>query len=122
MAEEERPHPHTFEGDKIQLDIAYHFPEDSRLIFSDNIAIQHSATEFTITFAQVRQPIVQDIEELKVIQSVRADVVARVVLTPTKMLEFIRAMKDNWAIFENKMKALMETRTDVNKPEIPTDR
>ncbi|HYJ88232.1 MAG TPA: DUF3467 domain-containing protein [Pyrinomonadaceae bacterium] len=94
----------------LTLNIIHRFPEGVGLTFSDNIAVQHTPSEFTITFAQVRQPLLQQLSDYEKIETIDAEVVARIVLTPTKMLEFIKSLQDNWKIYQRRMKALMEAK------------
>jgi len=94
----------------LTLNIVHRFPEGVGLTFSDNIAVQHTPSEFTITFAQVRQPLLQQLSDYEKIETIDAEVVARIVLTPTKMLEFIKSLQDNWKIYQRRMKALMEAK------------
>lgn len=104
------------EEDTVTLNIIHHFPEGLQLTFIDNIAVQHTPTEFTITFAQVRQPLVSSASEYDAIKDIRADVVARIVLTPAKMVELIKTLQENWGMYQRRMKALVEAR----KPNVGT--
>ena len=95
--------------ESITLNIVHNFPPDVRLTFVDNILVQHTPTEFTITFAQVRQPIAQTVSDYETLESIPAEVVARIVLTPAKMREFMTSLQENWSIFQRRIKKLMET-------------
>lgn len=117
MADEKRP-DETSGDEQVSLNIVHHFPEDSRLTFSDNVAIQHTPTEFTITFAQVRQPLVATASEYDTMTTIRADVVARIVLTPAKMLEFIQSLQENWRLYGQRMKAIVEAKRNVDSTKV----
>jgi hypothetical protein len=52
---------------------------------------------------------------------ITAEVVARLVLTPAKMLELIEALQENWSIYQRRMKALMEAKRNVGTTESPTN-
>ncbi len=117
MADEKRPEE-TSGDEQVSLNIVHHFHEDSRLTFSDNVAIQHTPTEFTITFAQVRQPLVATASEYDTMTTIRADVVARIVLTPAKMLEFIQSLQENWRLYGQRMKAIVEAKRNVGITEL----
>jgi len=106
--------PDVGEDETITVQIVPHIPEDSRLIFADNVAVQHTPTEFTITFAQVRQPLVQKSSEYEGMTTIRADVVARIVITPAKMVEFIKAVQENWGMYQRRMKAFVEAKGNVS--------
>jgi hypothetical protein len=105
------------DDETITLNIEHHFPECLNLTFSDNIAVQHTQNEFTITFAQVRQPLVARMSEYEKIDKITAEVVARIVLTPAKMVELIKALQENWTLYQRRMKAIMEARSNVGTVE-----
>jgi ABC-type uncharacterized transport system ATPase subunit len=105
----------------ITFNIVHHFPEGVNLTFADNIAVQHTPSEFTITFAQVRQPLVGKTSDYDKIETIPAEVVARIVLTPAKMVEFLKALQENWSIYQRRMKALMEAKSNVGTTETAQD-
>lgn len=113
MAEDERPN----DDETISMNIVHHFPEGVDLTFCDNIAIQHTPSEFTITFSQVRQPILASSSEYATIKTIPAEVVARIVLTPPKMAEFIASLQENWGIYQRRMKAIIEARKHAGTTE-----
>ncbi len=76
------------------------------LIFSDAIAIQHTDSEFTITFSQIQQPLIFEESDYEGLDTVEAKVMARIVLTPKRMGEFIQSLSTNWKIFEARMKKI----------------
>ena len=104
------------EEERITLNIVHHFPEGLQLTFSDNIAVQHTPSEFTITFAQVQQPLVTKASDYDDMETIKAEVVARIVLTPSKMAEFIQTLQENWGMYQRRMKALIEAK-NVNATE-----
>jgi Protein of unknown function (DUF3467) len=94
--------------ERITLNIVHHFPDNVPLTFADNVAVQHTPSEFTITFAQVRQPLVAKMSEYDKLENIRADVVARIVLTPSKLVELIQALQENLGIYKRRMQALKD--------------
>jgi hypothetical protein len=100
--------PDVDDFDTLAVKVVPHIAEDLRLLFSDSILVQHTPTEFTITFAQVRQPIITDAAGFEGLTEIRADVVARIVLTPAKMAEFIKALRENWGLYQRRIKKLVE--------------
>lgn len=117
MADEPKPPDDLSEDEQISLNIVHHFPENLPLVFSDNVAIQHTPSEFIVTFSQVRQPLVGKAEDYEKMESIRADVVARIVLTPAKMAEFLQALQANWRTYERRIKALMAKTQNVGTPD-----
>jgi hypothetical protein len=100
--------PDVGDDETLALRVVPHFPEDSRLTFADNISVQHTPSEFTITFAQIRQPLVTQSADYEGMADIRADVVARIVLTPSRMADLIKVLRENWALYQRRMKALLE--------------
>jgi hypothetical protein len=100
--------PDLDEEETLSLNIVHHIPENVHLTFSDNIAIQHTPSEFTITFSQIEQPLVALASDFDKIETIKAEVVARIVLTPAKMVEFIKSIQHNWGMYQRRMKALVE--------------
>jgi len=118
MAEDEK----AVDDERITLNIVHHFPDSLNLTFSDNVAVQHTPTEFTITFAQVKQPLVAHPSDYDKMDRITAEVVARIVLTPAKMVELIQALQENWTIYQRRMKALVEAKSNVGATDTTHDR
>jgi hypothetical protein len=107
----------------ITLNIVHHIPEGLTLTFSDSIAVQHTTTEFIITFAQIQHPLVVKASDYETMTSVDAEVVARIVLSPPKMAEFIQALQENFRIYQRRLERLkeaIEKRQDVGSTNNPT--
>jgi len=115
--ESEQEDPSVY--DTIEKPIVHDFPEDLTVTFSDNIAVQHTPSEFTITFAQIHHPLIGKSSDYDEIDSIRAKVVARIVLTPAKMLEFIQSLQTNWSIYQKRMSAL-KARIEESKKDAGT--
>ena len=94
--------------DYVTVRITHVNPAGVDLTFADAIAIQHTDTEFTITFSQVYQPLIFEPSEYDNLKTVEAKVVARIVLTPKKMAELIRGVEENWRVFQGRMLKLRE--------------
>lgn len=90
--------------ESVQIPLDYYFPESLVTRFATNMVIQHSQEEFVLSFFEVKGPILLGTKEetqatLKSLKSVRADCVARLIITPGRMLGFISAMEQNWATY-----------------------
>ena len=108
------------ETELLTLPLKYHIPDDLRLTFADNVAIQNTPTEFTLSFGQALQPIVMEATEYDAMKTIRVDVVARIVMTPPKMLAFIKALQENWQVYQRRMQGLMEQQANVSESSTPT--
>lgn len=74
--------------------------EDTPCRYATNLVVQHTEHEFTISFFRASPPIllgsVDEIkEQLKNVQSIPAQCVARVVVAGSRMPEFVQVLQDN---------------------------
>lgn len=77
------------------------FPEELRTYFVDNIVVQHQPDRFVVSFFEVfPPPILGDSEEerraaMEAMSTVEAKCVARLVITPSRMEEFVSVINEN---------------------------
>lgn len=95
---------------KVRLQRTY--PENLQSHFVASLIVQHQPEMFVLSFFEVWPPAVlgeTDEEKqaiLDSIESVEAKCVARLVVTPSKMREFLDVMNENLTNYEQLMKAL----------------
>ena len=90
----------TEERPKVQVPIEWHISEDLDSKYATNLVIQHSEHEFTIDFFETRHPLIlgnpdQVREQWEKLESVWAECVARIIVSPNRMQEFINLMQAN---------------------------
>jgi len=91
-------------GKKVRLE--YVFPDDLQSHFISNIIVQHEAENFIISYFEVWPPsILGETEEEKqqqidALETIEARCVARLVVTPSRMMSFLRVMQDNIDTFD----------------------
>jgi Protein of unknown function (DUF3467) len=78
--------------------------------YSTNLIVQHSDEDFTITFWDVRPPVLigtreDKLRQVEELREIRPTALVRIILSPRKMREFTQVMQDNLKTFE-------ETRAD----------
>lgn len=84
------------------------YPEDLESNFVSNVVVQHQADHFVLSFFEVwPPPILGDTEEelehiLDSIEEIEATCVARLVVTPRRMREFIDVMSDSFGKWETR--------------------
>lgn len=84
---------------KIKLNFVY--PDNLKSNFVSNVIVQHQKDFFTLSFFEVWvPPILGNTEdekkaELEKIDQVEANCVARLVVTPDKMRDFVKALHNN---------------------------
>lgn len=88
------------------------YPSDLHSHFINNVLIQHQQDHFVVSFFEVWAPAIlgisenERIKELEAINMVDAKCVARLVFTPSKMKEFLKALEENVSNFDkNYLKA-----------------
>ena len=95
-----------------QLRIERNFPENLQSHYVSNIVVQHEPDIFIISFFELWPPvIIADSKEEKqralgALDHVDAKCVARLVVTPAKMKEFIAAMQENYQNYEQLLLAI----------------
>lgn len=88
----------TEERPKVQVPIEWHISEDIDSKYATNLVIQHSEHEFIINFFEMRHPLIlgdpdQVRKQWEKLESVRAECVARIIVSPDRMQEFINVMQ-----------------------------
>lgn len=94
-------------GALVKLD--FNFPDDLKSYFSDNFTVQHQKDHFILSFFEVLHPIIVGTEEDQISQindmkKVDAKCVARILITPGKLKDIIKALNENYSKFEGKQK------------------
>ncbi len=92
----------------FNLRVQHRIPDNVGLTYSDNFIVQHTENEFTISFSQIEQPFAFTEEEYAQLSTVKAEVVARIVISPLKMRELIKALIDNWNLNQEQAKKRLE--------------
>jgi hypothetical protein len=106
VAEQEQEPPKVRE-----LPIEWHFPGDITSRYATNLVVQSTEHEFTISFFEIRQPILLGSPEDRKIQleqmkSVRAECVARIIVGAERMPEFVRVLQERVDIIQASRKKL----------------
>lgn len=88
------------EENSLSLPIEWSVPDDIVTRFVTNMVVQHSDAEFVVSFFEVQPPIfigsAEDRrEKLSQLKSIKAKCVARIVVTPDRMEEFVRVLTGN---------------------------
>jgi hypothetical protein len=97
---------------KIRIERVY--PEGLQSHFVSNVVVQHQPDAFILSFFEVWPPAIlgESDEEKKqaidAIDHVEAKCVARLVLTPSKMREFLETMSENLQNYEHMMQLQSE--------------
>ncbi len=85
---------------KKELPLEWHIPENIPVRYATNLVIQRLENEYLISFFEVLPPILlgtpEEIgEKLGTLNSVRANCVAKIIVSANKMPEFVSVMQRN---------------------------
>lgn len=103
MTEEELTNPEVDvpEGETFQLPVEWVIPEETTGSYATHIVVQHSDKEFILNFFEIRMPIFsnlskeQKLEKLNEMESIKANCVSRIVVSPDRMENFVEVLKRN---------------------------
>ena len=82
-----------------QVVVEWHIPENVVTKYATNMVVQHSDQEFILSFFEILPPIIlgtpQDLEKLETLSSVRAECIARVIVSAERMPRFVQVLQQN---------------------------
>ena len=86
------------QGKAIRIDFT--IPPDFPTKYASNLVVQHTEHDFTITFFDIRPPLLlgsadEKIRQLEEIETVKAAPIARIVVAASRMGEFVQVLQDN---------------------------
>ncbi|MHB8626013.1 MAG: DUF3467 domain-containing protein [Aggregatilineales bacterium] len=97
----------------LSVPIEWHTSETVSAKYATNIVVQRAEHEVIISFFEIYPPIIlgsreEMAEQIQEITSVRAECVARIVLSPARLSEFINLLQTTNAQLGNQEKAGMD--------------
>jgi len=101
-------------SDRKQVRIVRKYPDDLQSYYASHIVVQHEPDRFILSFFEVWPPaIIAETDEekqqlLESIDSVEAKCVARIIMSPNRMEEFLRLANDSFSRFESLIKNLSD--------------
>jgi hypothetical protein len=96
-----------------RLPIEWFVPDDLETRYATNFVVLHTQTEFMLYFFEVVPPIslvtsTGGTQTFENVESVQAKAIARIVVSPSRMPEFMNALQENWSKFLDKLNAFEE--------------
>ncbi len=91
-------------AETVELPLFFVGAEDTPILFSNLMVVQHQHNEFLVTFGQFSPPLVlgtpeEQMEQAKSMPYVPVRVVARIGMTPQRMAELIAVLQENYNKF-----------------------
>jgi hypothetical protein len=88
------------ETELVAVPIEWHIPEGIVPGYATNLAVQHTEHEFTIYFFRAGPPLIvgspeEKREQAKKLKSIRAECVAQVIVSASRMPEFVEVLQKN---------------------------
>jgi hypothetical protein len=86
---------------RILLPIEWHVPDDLVTRYANNLLVQHTEHEFIVSFFEMLPPLAvgspeEQAAQLQAIGAVRAECVARVVVSADRMASFVEALRGSY--------------------------
>lgn len=92
----------TQEPQERQIPIEWVFPEDLTSGYATNILVQIGQNEFFISFFEMSPPVIMNAADLDTIESVQAYCIARIIVTPDRLNEFIAVLQKQLNLYNEK--------------------
>ena len=87
----------------------WEFPEDLVSGYATNILVQASDQEFYLSFFEAMPPIILSPEDAQNLEGVRAECIARIIISPDRMVKFVEVMQQQLDAFNQKQKGKGES-------------
>jgi hypothetical protein len=76
-----------------QIPMIWDIPEDMGSGYATNMLVQSGEHEFFVSFFEANPPVILDPKDIEKIESVRADCIARVIISAERMGRFIEVLQ-----------------------------
>src|SRR5215216_2408009 len=86
-------------ADGREIPINWYFPDDLVSGYATNILVQAGPEEFYVSFFEAPPPVIMRPEDVEKINEVEAECIARIVINPRRMGDFIRVLQQQFEAF-----------------------
>jgi hypothetical protein len=98
------PKPRTKKKKAREIPVIWNFPEELLSGYATNIIVQAGEQELYLSFFEARPPVLLSPEDVKKLESVTAEFIATIIVTPERLAKFIQVLQQQLEAF-NKKKA-----------------
>lgn len=84
--------------------MVWNFPEEALSRYATNLLVQTGEQELYLSFFEARPPVLLAPKDLEALESVTAECIAQIIVTPERLAKFIEALQQQLDVF-NKKKA-----------------
>jgi hypothetical protein len=85
----------------VNIGLEFYLPPDLPMLYSDNINVIHTPSEFTISFMQAQPPLLTSDKQWEDVKIIPSRCVARIVVSPMKLELMIRTLSANFQTYVN---------------------
>lgn len=86
------------------IPVLWNFPEQSLSGYATNLLVRTGEQELYLSFFETRPPVLLAPDDIKKLESVTAECIAQIIVTPERLAKFIEALQQQLDVF-NKKKA-----------------
>ncbi len=86
------------------IPITWSYPEDMVSSYATNMLVQNGDQELYVSFFEVPPPVLFNPEDAQKLESVNAECIARIIITPDRMAKFIEVLQQQLDTFKKKKK------------------
>jgi Protein of unknown function (DUF3467) len=85
-----------------QIPIIWDFPEDLVSGYATNMLVQVGEHELYVSFFETPPPVLLGQEDVTKLEGVRAECIARIIVAPERMTEFIEVLNKQLEVYQKK--------------------
>lgn len=91
----------------FEVPLEWHFPDSIISRYATNLVVQNTEHEFILSFFEFNPPIVlgtpeERREQIEKLETVRGECVARIIVSPERLPNFINVLQDNLKRYQTK--------------------
>ncbi len=93
--------------ERRRVSVQFHTDPNLPTLYATNFTVQHTDHEFVVSFYEARPPLLLGTPEevaaqLQKVGAIQANCVARIVVTPGRMTDFVEVLQKNFSRFQKR--------------------
>jgi Protein of unknown function (DUF3467) len=93
----------------------WNFPEDLLSGYATNMLVQTGEQELFVSFFELQQPVLLVPEDAEKLESVKAECIARIIVTPERLVGFIEVLQKQLDAYNAKKAAAEKSKSNGSK-------
>ncbi len=95
--------------------MVWNFPDDLLSGYATNILVQVGEQEFFISFFEVQHPVLLEPEDVTKLESVKAECIAKIIVTPERLTAFIKVLQEQLDAYNAKKAGAQKSKPNGTK-------